>query len=99
LTGSDIDLSLFYLSRKTFSPWVLGVIGGAGVLTALVPGSMIMMTAATLTANNVYRACRPSVSQDHLALVAKWLVPVVALISVWFTLQGGKTIVALLLMG
>ena len=99
LTGSKIDLSLFYLSRKTFSPWVLGVIGGAGVLTALVPGSMIMMTAATLSANNVYRVFRPSVKPDHLARVAKWLVPVVALISVWFTLQGGKTIVALLLMG
>lgn len=99
LTGSNIDLSLFYLSRKTFSPWVLGLIGGAGVLTALVPGSMIMMTAATLTANNVYRAFRPSVSQDDLATVAKWLVPVVALVSVWFTLKGGKTIVALLLMG
>jgi solute:Na+ symporter, SSS family len=99
LTGSNIDLSLFYLSRKTFSPWVLGVIGGAGVLTALVPGSMIMMTAATLTANNVYRVFRPSVSEDHLVLVAKCLVPAVALISVWFTLQGGKTIVALLLMG
>jgi SSS family solute:Na+ symporter len=99
LTGGDIDLSLFYLSRKTFSPWVLGVIGGAGVLTALVPGSMIMMTAATLTANNVYRAFRPSVSQDHVATVSKWLVPVVALVAVWFTLKGGETIVQLLLMG
>ena len=99
LTGGDIDLSLFYLSRKTFSPWVLGLIGGAGVLTALVPGSMIMMTAATLTANNVYRVFHPAVSDDHLAMVAKWLVPVVALVAVWFTLQGGQTIVALLLMG
>jgi len=99
LTGGDIDLSLFYLSRKTFSPWVLGLIGGAGVLTALVPGSMIMMTAATLIANNVYRPFRPAVSHDHLATLAKWLVPVVALIAVWFTLQGGQTIVAMLLMG
>jgi SSS family solute:Na+ symporter len=99
LQGGDIDLSLFYLSRKTFSPWVLGVIGGAGVLTALVPGSMIMMTAATLTANNVYRVFRPGVEEAHVARVAKLLVPVVALVSVWFTLQGGRTIVALLLMG
>ena len=60
---------------------------------------MIMITAATLTANNVYRVFRPAVSHDHLAMVAKWLVPVVALVAVWFTLQGGQTIVALLLMG
>ena len=31
--------------------------------------------------------------------VAKALVPVVALVAVYFTLQGGQTIVALLLMG
>ena len=99
LTDGRIDLSLFYLSRKTFAPWVVGVIGGAGVLTALVPGSMIMMTTATLVANNVYRPLRHSVKEAHLALIAKLLVPVVALVSVYFTLQGGNTIVSLLLMG
>jgi SSS family solute:Na+ symporter len=99
LKGGDIDLSLFHLSLKTFNPWVLGVIGGAGVLTALVPGSMIMMTAATLLSNNVYRAFRPTVDQAHISRLAKALVPIVALVSVYFTLRGGATIVALLLMG
>jgi solute:Na+ symporter, SSS family len=99
LKGSDIDLSLFRLSLKTFSPWVLGIIGGAGVLTALVPGSMIMMTAATLLANNVLRPLRPQTSSGVITWTAKLLVPVVALVSVYFTLQGGRTIVALLLMG
>ena len=39
LKGPDVDLALFKLSAKTFDPWVVGVIGAAGVLTALVPGS------------------------------------------------------------
>jgi SSS family solute:Na+ symporter len=56
LTGSDIDLALFKLSVKTFDPWFVGVIGATGVFTALVPGSMILITAATLIANNLYRA-------------------------------------------
>ena len=56
LKGTDVDLALFKLSVKSFDPWVVGVIGAAGVLTALVPGSMILMTAATLFANNLYRA-------------------------------------------
>ena len=55
LTGPSIDLALFRVSIQTFDPWFVGVIGAAGVLTALVPGSMIMMTAATLLANNIYR--------------------------------------------
>ena len=99
LKGPDIDLSLLRLSVKTFDPWFVGVIGAAGVLTALVPGSMILLAAATLLANNVIRAVRPDMSLDAVTSLARLLVPVVALISVWFTLQGGSTIVALLLMG
>ncbi|MCG0313930.1 MAG: sodium:solute symporter family protein, partial [Calditerricola sp.] len=69
------------------------------LLTAMVPGSMILMTASTLLAKNVYRAFVPSVDENHVAKVAKGLVPVVALISLYFTFQGGNTIVTLLLMG
>ncbi|MDN7877899.1 sodium:solute symporter family protein [Burkholderia aenigmatica] len=98
LTGGDIDLALFKVSLKTFDPWFVGIIGAAGVLTALVPGSMILMTASTLLANNVYRPLRPHVSSAHVALVAKWLAPAIMAVAVLFTLNGGQTIVALLLM-
>ena len=99
LTGSDIDLALFKLSVKTFDPWFIGVIGATGVLTALVPGSMILMTAATLLANNLYRAVSPTADDAQVSRLAKVLVPLVALVAVFFTLKGGETIVALLLMG
>jgi solute:Na+ symporter, SSS family len=99
LKGADIDLALFKLSVKTFDPWIVGIIGAAGVLTALVPGSMILMTAATLLANNLYRLAHRSAADQHVLQVAKLLVPVVALVAVYFTLAGGQTIVALLLMG
>ncbi|MGA7811080.1 sodium:solute symporter family protein [Bradyrhizobium sp.] len=99
LTGSNIDLALFKLSVKTFDPWFVGVIGATGVLTALVPGSMILMTAATLIANNLYRAVHPSADDRQVLRLAKLLVPLVALVAVFFTLKGGETIVALLLMG
>ena len=99
LSGPSIDLALFQLSIQAFSPWFVGVIGAAGVLTALVPGSMIMMTAATLLANNIYRPLRGDVPDKTVSRMARWLVPVVALVAVFFTLRGGQTIVALLLMG
>jgi SSS family solute:Na+ symporter len=99
LTGSNIDLALFKLSVKTFDPWFVGVIGATGVLTAMVPGSMILMTAATLIANNLYRTVNPSANDRQVSLLAKILVPLVALVAVFFTLKGGETIVALLLMG
>jgi SSS family solute:Na+ symporter len=99
LKGSEIDLSLLRLSVQTFDPWFVGVIGAAGVLTALVPGSMILIAAATLLANTIFRAVRPTASDAAVSRVARLLVPVVALVSVVFTLRGGTTIVALLLMG
>jgi SSS family solute:Na+ symporter len=99
LKGAEIDLSLLRLSVQTFDPWFVGVIGAAGVLTALVPGSMILITAATLLANSLFRAFRPQTTDAAVSRIAKLLVPVVALVSVFFTLQGGTTIVALLLMG
>jgi len=99
LSGPEIDLALFKLSVKTFDPWMVGVIGAAGVLTALVPGSMILMATATLAANNLYRAVHRSAAETRVVWIAKALVPLVALVAVYFTLQGGQTIVALLLMG
>ena len=59
LTGPDVDLSLFKLSLQTFPPWFIGIIGATGVLTALVPGSMILIAGATLVANNLVRPFRP----------------------------------------
>lgn len=99
LKGSEADLALFRISLKTFDPWFIGVIGAAGVLTALVPGSMILMTAAALLANNIVRVAVPSMPERTVAHLARALVPAVALVAVFFTLRGGDTIVTLLLMG
>jgi solute:Na+ symporter, SSS family len=100
LKGANIDLSLFRLALQTFDPWVVGIIGAAGVLTALVPGSMLLTTASTLLANDVYRgAMRKNADDASVTRLARWLVPVIALVAVGFTLKGGDTIVALLLMG
>jgi solute:Na+ symporter, SSS family len=70
------------------------------VLTALVPGSMILTAASTLIANDIYRGgIQRQASDAAVTKLARLLVPVVALVAVAFTLHGGDTIVALLLMG
>lgn len=99
LQGADVDLSLFRLAIQTFDPWFIGIIGGAGLLTALVPGSMLVMAASTLLAKNIYQVLAPSVSDEQVTRAAKLFVPVVALVAVFFTFAGGETIGALLLMG
>jgi len=100
LSGTSIDLALFRLSQQTFDPWFVGVIGAAGVLTALVPASMIVTTASTLLANDLYRgAINRNASDAKVAKVARLMVPLIVLLAVFFTLKGGTTIVAILLVG
>lgn len=99
LKGADADLSLLRLSKLTFPAWVVGWIGAAGLLTALVPGSMLLVTAATILAKNVYRPLAPRTTDAMLGRLARALVPVVALVAVIFTLLGGTALVPLLLMG
>lgn len=59
---------------------------------------LLSMTSATLLANNIYRPLRRQADSAHIARVAKWMVPIVMLLAVWFTLRGGQTIVSMLLM-
>ena len=99
LEGAQSDLALLRVSKQTFSPWVVGTIGAAGLLTALVPGSMLLIAACTILAKNVYGKVVPSTSERTVEWLAKSLVPVITLVAVYFALRGGETLVMLLLMG
>jgi SSS family solute:Na+ symporter len=96
LKGSDVDLALLRVSKFAFGPWVVGFVGAAGLLTALVPGSLILMTIATTMA----RALRPARADSPAGSLglARALVPVIAAVALLFTFRGGETLVALLLM-
>src|SRR5919202_2106219 len=99
LQGQEADLSLLRISLDTFDPWLVGLIGAAGLLAALVPGSMLLMVSATVLSKNVYGAFRPETSEEQALSLAKFLVPVVALAGLVFTLTSGLDLVLLLLLG
>jgi SSS family solute:Na+ symporter len=94
------DLSLLTIVRKSFPPWFLGVIGGAGALTAMVPAAIFILTAATLFAKNLYRPIfAPSMTDDRVAKVARAAVVVLGLISLCLAIYSSTTLVSLLLLG
>jgi SSS family solute:Na+ symporter len=99
LEGERVDLSLLQISKDVFSIPVVGLIGATGMLTALVPGSMLLMVSSTILAKNVYKVFVPSTSERRVGTIAKLIVPVVAIVSLWFSLQSGQGIVLLLLLG
>jgi len=96
----DGDLSLLTVVQKTFPPWFLGVVGGAGALTAMVPSAILILTASTLFAKNFFRPIfAPSMSDDGVVKLAKGASVVLMAVALLFALSGARTIVALLLLG
>jgi SSS family solute:Na+ symporter len=88
------------VSVETTNPWFLGVIGGAGALTAMVPAAIFILTAATLFAKNLYRPIfAPAMTDDQVAKLARAMVVVLSLISLYFAIYSSSTLVSLLLLG
>jgi SSS family solute:Na+ symporter len=94
------DLALLTVVRQTFPAWFLGLIGGAGALTAMVPAAILLLTAATLFAKNIFRPIfAPSMSNDQVAKVAKAVVVLISLVGLACAVFSTTTLVSLLLLG
>ncbi|HVA72391.1 MAG TPA: sodium:solute symporter family protein [Candidatus Limnocylindrales bacterium] len=94
------DLSLLAVVQRTFPPWALGVIGGAGALAAMVPASIFTLTAATLFAKNFYRSIfAPTMSDARVAILARVMVGFVMAVALYFAMHSSTTLVNLLLWG
>lgn len=94
------DLSLLTIVRQSFPPWFLGVIGGAGALTAMVPAAIFVLSAATLCVKNLWRPIfAPSMSDDAVAKASRAMVLVLSLAGLYLSIAGSSTLVSLLLLG
>jgi SSS family solute:Na+ symporter len=94
------DLALLTVVRTSFPPWFLGVVGGAGALTAMVPAAIFILTAATLFAKNLYRpAFAPAMTDNQVANLARVTVIVLGVISLALAIFSSTTLVSLLLTG
>lgn len=94
------DLSLLSVVRQSFPAWFLGVIGGAGALTAMVPASIFLLSAATLFAKNLVRPIfAPHMTDQQVARLARTTVVALSLISLYFAIYSSTTLVSLLLLG
>lgn len=96
----DSNLALLTVVRNTFPPWFLGLIGGAGALTAMVPAAIQILAAATLFAKNLYRPIfAPATTDAQVARLARIMVLVITAVALYFAIYSSTTLVALLLVG
>ena len=94
------NLSMLTMVRKTFPPWFLGIIGGAGALTAMVPAAILILTAATLFAKNLCRPIySPAMTDQQVAKLAKVTVLAITAVALWSAIYSSATLVSLLLVG
>jgi SSS family solute:Na+ symporter len=94
------DLALLTIVRKTFPAWFLGIIGGAGALTAMVPSAIQILTAATLFTKNLWRnILSPALTDAQVATRAKVMVLVITAAALYFAIYSSASLVSLLLLG
>ncbi len=97
---SSGDLSMFAMVRKTFPAWFLGMVGGAGALTAMVPAAIQLLTGATLYSKNLFRPLlAPSMTDQQVARLAKAMVLVLTLGAVLLAIYSSMSLVSLWLLG
>lgn len=94
------DLALLTVVRQSFPSWFLGVIGGAGALSAMVPASIFILTGATLFAKNLYRPIfAPAMTDGQVTRLARGTVVILGTTSLWLAIYGSNSLVSLLLTG
>lgn len=97
---SNGDLAFLAMVRKTFPAWFLGVIGGAGALTAMVPAAIQLLSAATLFAKNLFRPILARSMSDHqVAELAKIIVLALTISALILAIYTSASLVSLLLLG
>ena len=93
------DLALLAATAKTLPNWVLGIVGGAGVLAALVPGSLLLIVTAALLAKNGLALAPAFAAERRVNVAARVLVVPIAIAAAAFAMFGSTGIVGLLLLG
>lgn len=99
LNGAEGDLALLRLSIQTFDPWFVGVIGAVGLLSALVLGSLLLMTTSTLLARNIYPLFSKKANEQQKGKMAKLSVPLISIIALYFALGDSSSLNILFLTG
>lgn len=97
---SNGDLALLTLVRTTFPAWFLGIVGGAGALTAMVPCAIFLLTASTLVVKNLIRPhFAPNLSDAQMSRLARLMVVALSVCSLYLAIYSSATLVSLLLLG
>ena len=91
--GGDTNAVLPQFVIAHYPPWVTGVFAGTLCLLALVPGSVLLLTAGTIFARNVVRPLRPGIGERAQLLVSRAAMAGFAGVAVWLATGASQSLV------
>jgi SSS family solute:Na+ symporter len=76
-----------------YPPWATGIFAGTACLLALVPGSVLLLTAGTIFARNVVTPLRPNLSERAQLQISRLAMTGFALAAVWLATGASRSLV------
>lgn len=94
------DMAFLELVNRTYPPWLMGFVGAAGAVTAMVPSAILVLFASTLLAKNVYKtAFRPQAKEETVLRLSRIMVLVITTFALGFAIFFPNELVNLLILG
>jgi SSS family solute:Na+ symporter len=94
------DMAFLALVNKTYPPWLMGFVGAAGAVTAMVPSAILVLFASTLLAKNIYQAgFNPQASEEKVMTLSRFMVLVIMAFALVFAIFFPNELVNLLILG
>ena len=91
----NLNAVLLQFVTDRYPAWTVGLLAGTVCLMALVPGSLLLLAAASIFGRNVVLPLRPQLSDAGQVWVARGAMVAFAAIAVWLTLTSNRSLVAI----
>ena len=94
------DKAFMAMVQSAFSPWVLGLVGGAGALACMIPAAELTLATSMLVTRNVYgRTIGTNTSEATMNRLARIMVVVLTITALYLAIFHRSALVNLLLNG
>ncbi|WP_285489904.1 sodium:solute symporter family protein [Amycolatopsis taiwanensis] len=93
MKGADANSSLLVFVRDHSPGWLVGLLAGAGILVALVPTGVLLLTCSSLFTRNVYPLLRKTPGDREQLRVSRIAMIVLAAIAVAITASQNNALV------
>lgn len=91
--GGDSNAVLITFVMERYPAWAAGLFAGTACLLALVPGSVLLLTAGTIFGRNVMTELRPGLSDSGVLLASRLSMVMFAAMAVYLAIGGSASLV------